>query len=129
MVFVAEHFLLLALLARCLSTSKGMRREAPVGDREHLSALRAGHASMEGLLLAGCLVAEGEGVETGKALDLLHFISTAGAREAEVTSLQGNVRGFRGLRSLGHFEVRIRNSLYGSYGWISAGVLRMNMYV
>ena len=64
---------------------------------------------MEGLLLAGCLVAEGEAVETGKALDLFHFISAAGAREAEVTSLQGNVRGFRGLGSLGHFEVRARN--------------------
>ena len=104
MVFVAEYFLLLALLARCLSPSKGVRREAPAGDRVHLSAQRAGHASTEGLLLAGCLVTEGEGVETGKALDLLHFISTAGAGEAEVSGLQGNFRSSRGGEYLGHFE-------------------------
>ena len=101
MVFVAEHFLLLALLAHRLPTSEGVRREPSAGDRERLLAQLAGHASLEGLLVAGCLVTEGEGVETGKALDLIHFISTAGAGEAEVSGFQGNVRG-RG--SFGHFE-------------------------
>ena len=56
-----------------------------IWDREHLLPLQAGDGSLEGLLLAGCLVTDGEGVETGKALDLLHFISTAGAGEAKVS--------------------------------------------
>ena len=54
-----------------------------IWDREHLLPLQAGDGSLEVLLLAGCLVTDGEGVETGKVLDLLHFISTAGAGEAE----------------------------------------------
>ena len=78
-----------------------MWSETPAGDREHLLALQAGHSSLKGLLVAGCLVAEGEGVEAGKTLDLLHFISTAGAGEAEVRGLQGY---FRGRGSFGHFE-------------------------
>ena len=98
-VFMAEHFLPLALLAQRLPSSKGVRREPTAGDRERLLALLAGHPSLEGLLVAGCLVTDREGVETGKALDLIHFISTAGAGEAEVSSLQGSFRG-----SFGHFE-------------------------
>ena len=66
MVFVVEQFLLLALLAHHLPTSEGVRREPSAGDREHLLALLAGHTSLEGLLVAGCLVTEGEGVETGE---------------------------------------------------------------
>ena len=102
-VFVAEQFPLLALLAHRLPTSEGVRREPSAGDRERLLAQLAGHASLEGLLVAGCLVTEGEGVETGKALDLIHFISTAGAGEAEMRSLQRN---FWGKGSFGHSAAR-----------------------
>ena len=45
-VFVTEHFLPLTLLAQRLPSSKGVRREPPGGDREHLLALLAGHSSL-----------------------------------------------------------------------------------
>ena len=66
-----------------------------------MQALLAAHPSLEALLLAGCLVTEWEGVEAGKALDLLHFIPTAGAGETEVSGLQ---RVFKSSRSFGHLE-------------------------
>ena len=78
-----------------------------IWDREHLLPLQAGDGSLEGLLLAGCLATDGEGVVTGKALDLLHFISTAGAGEAEgsmqlaiVWKLQGLLQQYMGLLAI-----------------------------
>ena len=53
-----------------------------------MQAVLAAHPSLEALLLAGCLVTEWEGVEAGKALDLIHFIPAAGAGETEVSGLQ-----------------------------------------
>ena len=101
-VFVTEHLRLLALLAHRLSPGERMWREAPGGrDSERMHALLAAHPSLEALLLAGCLVTEWEGVEAGKALDLLHFIPTAGAGETEVNGLQ---RVFKSSRSFGHLE-------------------------
>ena len=99
-VFVTEHLRILALLARRLSPGEGMWREAPGRDSERMQALLAAHPSLEALLLAGCLVTEWEGVEAGKALDLIHFIPTAGAGETEVSGLQ---RVFKSSRSSGHF--------------------------
>ena len=111
-VFVAEHVILLALLAHRLPTSKLVGRETPAGDREHLVALLAAHTSLEGLLLAVCLVTEGEGVEAREALDLIHFISTAGAGEAEMRGLQGS---FRGRRSFSHFSQITMNIISNEY--------------
>ena len=43
-------------------------------------------------------------MKAGKALDFLHFVSTVGTGEAEVTGLQRN---FWCSRSFGHVEISI----------------------
>ena len=64
-------------------------------------------------------------METGKALDLLHFISTAGAGEAEVTGLQWKFRGFRGGEYLGHFEAHATPCVE----WVDTGRYTAHEYI